>query len=82
LVEHTGIEQFVLELLAAAAPVGLNQVGIGIRCLGILVEVLHVRVRRSRVEVEVVFLNVLAVVPLAVSQPEQALLDDRVLAIP
>ena len=35
-----------------------------------------------RVEVEVVLLDVLAVVALAVGQPEQPLLEDRVLAVP
>src|SRR4051794_10357302 len=38
--------------------------------------------RWGAIEVEVVFLDVLAVVPLRVRQAEQALLDDRVLAIP
>src|SRR5512136_521891 len=37
---------------------------------------------RRRVEIEVIFLDVLAVVPLAVRQPEQALLEDRVPAVP
>ena len=38
--------------------------------------------RRRAVEVEVVFLDVLAVIALAVGQAEQALLEDRVLAVP
>src|SRR3989442_15037093 len=50
--------------------------------MGILVEVLHVRVGRRRVEVEVVLLDVLAVVPLAVGQSEQPLLEDRVATVP
>src|ERR1700730_18085878 len=37
---------------------------------------------RRAVDLEVVFLDVLAVVPLAVGQAEQALLEDRVLAVP
>ena len=37
---------------------------------------------RRAVEVEVVLLDVLAVVALAVGQPEQAFLEDRVLAVP
>jgi hypothetical protein len=54
----------------------------GIGRLRVLVQILHVRMRRRRVEVEVVFLDVLAVVPLAVGQPEEPLLEDRVLTVP
>ena len=68
--------------LPAAAAAGLDQVGVGERRLRILVEVLHVRVGRRAVEVEVVLLDVLAVVALAVGQAEQPLLEDRVLAVP
>ena len=48
----------------------------------VFVEVLHIRVGRRAVEIEVVFLDVLAVVTLAVGQAEQPLLEDRVLAVP
>ena len=61
---------------------GLDEVGVRERRLRVLVEVLHVRVRRRAVEVEVVLLDVLAVVALAVGQAEQPLLEDRVLAVP
>src|SRR6185369_14339081 len=47
-----------------------------------LVEILHVRVSRRAVEVEVVLLDVLAVVAFAVREPEEPLLQDRVLAVP
>jgi len=50
--------------------------------LRVLVEVLHVGVGRRRVEVEVVLLDVLAVVPLAVGEAEQALLEDRIALVP
>src|SRR4029453_1406204 len=45
-------------------------------------EILHVGVSRGAVQVEVVFLHVLPVIPLAVREPEQALFQDRVLAVP
>src|SRR5262249_34897115 len=48
----------------------------------ILVEVLHVRMGRRAVEVEVVLLHVLAVIAFAVGQPEEALLQDRIGSIP
>src|SRR5215467_14518324 len=38
--------------------------------------------RRSAIQVEVVLLHILAVIALAVGQPEQSLLEDRVLSIP
>jgi len=69
-------------LVAAARLVGLDEVGVWIGALRILVEVLHRRVRGRRVDVEVVLLDVLAVVALAVGEAEQALLQDRIDAVP
>ena len=63
-------------------PVRFHQVPVRELPLRILVEVLHVRVRGRRVEVEVVLLDVLAVVPLAVGEPEEALLEDGVALVP
>src|SRR5262249_691300 len=82
LIEDSGIEQLVLEFVAAALLVGLDKVAIGEGSLGILVEILHVRVGRGGVEVEVILLDVVAVVPLAVGQPEQELLENGILAVP
>ena len=48
----------------------------------VLVEILHVRVGRRAVEVEVVLLDVLAVVAFAVGQSEEPLLEDRILPVP
>ena len=81
-VEDAGVEQLVLHLVAGAPAVRLHQIGVGIGRLRVLVEVLHVRVRRRAVEVEVVLLHVLAVVAFAVGQPEEPLLEDRILAVP
>ena len=82
IVEYAGIEQFVLELFPRPSPVGLDQVPVGILALRVLVEVLHVRVRRRAVEVEVVLLDVLAVIRFVVGEPEHALLQDRVALVP
>ena len=38
--------------------------------------------RRGAVEIEVIFLDVLPVIALAIGQAEQSLLEDRVLAVP
>src|SRR3970282_2492601 len=50
--------------------------------LGVLVEGLHVGVRRGGVEVVVALLAVLPVVPLRPRQAEEALLQDRVSPVP
>ena len=48
----------------------------------IFIQILHVRVRRGRIQVEVVLLHVLPVISLAVGQTEQPFLEDRILAVP
>ena len=70
LVEDAGVEQLELGALAAAAAVLLDQPAVGKLRLRVLVEELHVRVRRRVVEVEVVLLDVLAVVALAGVRPK------------
>ena len=82
LVEDARVEQLVLGALAAAAAVFLDQQAVGKLGLRILVEELHVRVGRRVVEVEVVLLDVLAVVALDGRDAEQPLLQDGVVAVP
>ena len=81
-VEDAGIEQLVLHVVARALAVRPYQVAVRIGRLRVLVEILHVRVGRRAIEVEVVLLHVLAVVALAVGQSEEPLLEDRILAVP
>ena len=81
-VKDARIEQFVLELLPRPSPVRLDQVAVGKLPLRVLVQILHVGVRGSAVDVEVVLLHVLPMVRLAVGEPEQALLQDRVALVP
>jgi hypothetical protein len=82
LVENSGIDQLIFELLAAAPLVGFDQLLIRIGGVWILVEILHVGVRRRAVQVEVIFLHVLAMIALAVCQTKQPFLQDRVFPIP
>ena len=82
LIEDARVQQLVFEFLPAAAAIGVDEVGVGICGLRIFVEIFHVGVGRGRVEVEVIFLHVLAVISLAVRQSEQPLLEDGVLAVP
>jgi hypothetical protein len=77
-----GVEELVLGVESTASLVGFHQITVRVRTLRILVQILHVRVRGRAVEVEVVLLDVLSVISLAVGQAEQPFLDDGVVAIP
>jgi hypothetical protein len=68
--------------MAAPPSAGLDQVIVRKGGLRIFVKVLHIGVRRCAVEVEVILLDILTVIAFAVGQPEQAFLEDRVLAVP
>jgi hypothetical protein len=81
-VEGARVEQLVLELFPGSPAVGLDQVPVGVLPLRVFVEILHVRVGGRAVEVEVVLLDVLAVVGLTVGESEQALLQDGVALVP
>ena len=71
LVEDPGIDQLVLELVLSPAPVRVStRSAYGNADCGILVQVLHVRVRRRAIQVEVVLLDVLAVIALALVSPK------------
>ena len=80
--KHPGVEQLVLRLVPRAVPVGPDQVVVGKRRLRVLVQILHVRVGRRRIEIEVVLLDVLPVIALAVRKTEQPLLEDRIATVP
>ena len=82
LVKHPGVEQAVGRVEPAAPPVLLDQPGVGVFRLRILVQIAQVAVTRGGVEVEVILLHVFAVVALVAGQAEGALLQDRVAAIP
>src|SRR5215475_8759918 len=81
-VEDAGVEQLVLRPVPIPTRRLLVQTPIGVRALRVLVEVLHVRVRRGVVEVEVALLHVLAVIALDAGDAEEAFLEDRIAAVP
>jgi len=81
-IEYAGVQQFILGGLFVARPVGVDNGLVRVRGLRILVEILHVRMGWRAVEVEVVFLDVLAVITLAVAQSEQPFLEDRIAPVP
>ena len=82
IVEHARIEDFIFGLIGAAPQIFLDQILIRVRGLRILVQHLHVRMRRRAVEIEVKLLHVLAVIAFLIRQPEEPFLDDRILPVP
>src|SRR5262249_53983456 len=81
-VEYAGVDQLVLGRSPIPPPALLDEPCVGELGLRILVEELHVRVCRCRIEIKVVFLHVLAVVALALRDAEEPLLENGVTAVP
>jgi len=81
-VEYPRVEQLVLGIDSAACPVTRDEIGIWEFRLRIFVQ--HLQIRRSGrgVEIVVTLLDVLAVIALGISQPEQPLLEHRVAPVP
>src|SRR5439155_22476231 len=80
--EHAGVDQFVLRLPAPAFPVDPGQLVVREGALRIVVPPAHPRVGGRGVEVPPVLLRSLPVVAFLAGQAEDALLDDRVAAVP
>ena len=82
LVEDAGVDQFELARVAASVPILLDQLLIREGGLRILVQILHVGVRRRGVQVEVAFLAVLAVIAFVAGEAEEPLFQDRIASVP
>src|SRR5215472_6827167 len=82
LFKDASIDQLVLKFVPRSFPVGFYQVVVWERSLRIFVEIFHVGVRWCAVQIEVVLLNIFAVITFAVCQAEEALFQDGVLAVP
>ena len=82
LMENAGVQQFPLGHQFAPAPVAVDQFLVRVFGVRILVLVFGVAEGRGGIDIEVIFLHVLAMVPLAPAQAEEALLEDRILAVP
>src|SRR5262249_21698926 len=80
--EDACVNQLELRLLASASSVLLDDLRVRELTLRVLIERPHVRVSRGAVQVEVVLLDVLAVVALGARQAEQPFLQNRVLFVP
>ena len=55
-----------LAAVARTASIDLHEIAIGIFALRVFVQILHIRVRRSAIDIEVIFFDVFAVIGLAV----------------
>src|SRR5215469_13414579 len=82
IVKDAGVEKFVLHLFPRTSRVGLHKIPIGILALRILVQILHVRMRRCAVEIKVIFLDVFAMIAFVVGEAKQALLQNGISAVP
>src|SRR5215831_3765694 len=80
--ENTRVQQLVLELVVGASPIGCYQIPVGICSLRIFVEPFHVGMRGRRIEIKVVLLDILTVVSLAVGEPKEPLLNNRIPPVP
>ena len=80
--KRAGVGDLELPLIAPAPAVLAQKRRVRELPLRVLVERLHVGVRRRRVEVEVRLLHVLAVIPLGAGEPEEPLLEDRIAPVP
>ena len=80
--EDSRIDQLIFKLVPRPFSIRFDQVPIRIFPLRVLVEILHVRVSRRGVDVEVILLHILAVVRFVVGESVQALLEDGIMLIP
>ena len=82
MIEDAGVGQLVFGLVAAARGVARDEFRIGEGRVRVAVDHAVVGVRRQRIGVMVDFLDVLAVVALAIAEAEQAFLEEGVVAVP
>src|SRR5262249_33212030 len=81
-VEDTGVDELVFALLPAAPRVLLDEFVVRERRVRVLVQELHVRVRRGAVEIKVLLLDGRAVVALRAAQAEETFLQDAIASVP
>src|SRR5580700_665326 len=81
-VKYSGVEQFVLRFALAPAAIFSDELRVGEGGLRVLVQVLHVRVGGSAVEIEVIFLHIFAMIAFGAAEAEEPLLKYWVALIP
>src|SRR6516165_5951802 len=82
LIENPGVEEIEGRIAAASPAVFGGEPFVGIGGLRVFVEIAKPAVARGGIDVEIVFLDVLAVVAFVAGQSEGTLFEDRVAAVP
>src|SRR5581483_4196195 len=82
LVKYAGIHQLKFRIGLGAPAILFHQLSVGKLRLRILVEIPHVRVGWSVIEIEVAFFYVFAVVAFFAAQSKEPFLEDRIAAVP
>jgi hypothetical protein len=77
-----GIDELIFRRIFVPASVFRDEVGVRVFDLRVLVQHFGVRVRRRRVEVVVILLDVFAVVALVAGESKEPLLEDGILLVP
>src|SRR5438552_15440614 len=80
--KDASVKEFIFKFLPTAARVRLHEVIVWVCALRVLVKILHVRVSRGVIQVEVVFLYILAMIAFLVGETEHAFLQNGVMTIP
>src|SRR5262249_19116794 len=82
--KDAGVEQLVFkrERVRLAPAVFLHEIRIRKCSMRVLVEGLHVAVGGYIIQIEVILLHIFPVISFAVSEPEKAFLENRVVAVP
>jgi hypothetical protein len=81
-VEDAGVDELELWIATAPAAVLVDQLRVGERRVRVAVEIAHEGMRRRAVQMEVVLLDVFAVVAFVAVQAKEPLLQDRIPAVP
>src|SRR4051812_34520167 len=81
-IENASVDELELQCIFSPLTVFCHELVVGKLGLGILVQKLHVRMARRRIEIEIILLDVLAVIPFVSRQSEETLLENGVFAVP
>jgi hypothetical protein len=81
-IKNAGVEQFVLKVIGGTLAICLDQIIVGIGRLRIFVQLLHIGMGGGAVQVEIVFLNIFAMIAFAVGQAKQPLFEDGIATVP
>ena len=80
--EYPGIQEVKTWVLSGAPPILLNEKGIGILSLRVLVEVMKVTVAGRGIQIEVVLFDVFTMISLFPGKAKGTFFQDRVTAVP